>query len=144
MTKALLSLAQLERIKDIVATLSGKLEIRFYLPGDRDYYMISFENGESTYRKVTACSGEPRETFEKVWPSRMFDIVTTPGVSARLKRQEPRPEGRGLLGDLDDDHAWPEWFEILDNPEAFDALYRRVLTFVCPNSSLDQRVMGGE
>jgi hypothetical protein len=129
MTKVLFSLAQLERMKDVVATQLGKMEIRFYLPGDRDYYMISFENGESTYRKVTACSGEPRETFEKVWPSRMFDIVTTPGVSARLKH---------------DDHAWPEWFETLDNPEAFDALYRRALTFVCPNSGLDQRVMGGE
>ena len=128
MTKVLFSLAQLERMKDVVATQLGKMEIRFYLPGDRDYYMISGENGESIYRKVTACSGEPRETFEEVWPSRMFDVVTTSGVSARLKY-----EG-----------ATPEWFETLDSPEAFDVLYRRVLGFVCPNSNMNQRPVGGE
>lgn len=108
MTKALLSLAQLERIKDIVTVQSGKLEIKIYTPENRDYFMISFEEGKATYRKVTACDGEQRETYEKIWPSKIVDVVTTPGVSTRMKV---------------DFKEQPLWFDTNEDPDAFNKLY---------------------
>ena len=99
-------LAKLERLKDIVEDCRGLLEIRIYVPGGRDYYQVSFEDDGAAYRKVTACSGDQRETFEKLWPSLMTDIMNQKNACARLKYN---------------DHP-PVWFDESDEPGAFERM----------------------
>lgn len=108
----MLQLAQLERMRDVVTEYSGKLVIKFFVPGDRDYYLISYATGEAEYGRVTACGGEQRETFEKIWPSRILDVVHSSGVCARLK--------------LDD--GPPEWFDSAEDSRALDKLYHSVMS----------------
>jgi len=69
-------------MKDVVKRLKGQLSVTAYLPGERDYFRIKYdpEQDRGLYAKYTSCTGDQRETVEEFWPSRMYDVFSTPGV----------------------------------------------------------------
>jgi hypothetical protein len=75
-------LSIIERVKDVVKRLKGQLSVTAYLPGERDYFRIEYdpEQDRGLYAKYTSCAGDQRETVEEFWPSRMYDVFSTPGV----------------------------------------------------------------
>jgi len=91
-------LKKIERLRDRVAELKGNVALKIFPPTGRDYYMLSYnqESGQAEYRKVTACAGDARETFEVAWLSTVFDVLNTRGVSVRVEWSNGRQ---------------PQWFD---------------------------------
>jgi hypothetical protein len=110
-TKNLLSI--IERVKDTVKRLKEQLRVTAYLPGDRDYFRIEYdhEHGTGVYTKYTSCEGDQRETVEEFWPSRMYDVFSTPGVVACVEFQ-----GRDT-----------EWFDTSRDPNSVSQMFRFIM-----------------
>lgn len=68
--------------------------MKIFPPSGRDYYLLSYdlESGQAEYRKVTACSGDARETVEVAWLSTLFDILNSKGVAVRIEWADRQPQ----------------------------------------------------
>lgn len=86
--QTMMPLKEIERLRDNITNLQGQVEIKIFPPTGRDYYLLSYDRAKDValYYKVTACSGDQRETIEEAWLSIVSDVVNTPGVSARVER----------------------------------------------------------
>ena len=117
----LLALSKLERIKDAVKRLKGRLTVTAYLPDSRDYFKIEYnaDQDKGVYAKYTACEGDQRETVEEYWPSRMYDVFNTSRIVACVEF-----EGCGA-----------EWFDSGEEPTAMERMYR----FIVENSTAKTR-----
>ena len=107
------ALSKLERIKDAVKRLKGRLTVTAYLPDSRDYFKIEYnaDQDKGVYAKYTACEGDQRETVEEYWPSRICDVFNTPSVVACVEF-----EGRGA-----------EWFDGGEEPTAMERMFRFIV-----------------
>jgi hypothetical protein len=90
----LLELSQIERMKDAVGCLKGKLTITAYPPRRSDYFRVEWDDkgGRPLYRRYVLAEGATEEVLQEVSLSEVHIVFNTRDVAVRVeyKSSEPR------------------------------------------------------
>lgn len=109
----LLELSQIERMKDVVGRLKGKLTITAYPPGRSDYFKIGWgdKEGRPLYRRYVLAKNATEEVLQEVSLSEVHVVFNAQGIVVRTEHKS----------------SGPNWFDTRRDPAAMEKLFLYIM-----------------